>query len=47
MGLKQLLIIFQKFIQNIHSIEQRLIDGKKDAEKKIFTPLEKEKDQTL
>ena len=42
---KQLLIVTQKFIQNIHSREQRLMDGKKDARKMIFTPLEKEKDQ--
>ena len=47
MGLKQLLIVFQKFVQNIHSREQRLIDGKKDARKLIFTPLEKEEDQIL
>ena len=33
MGQKQLLIVFQKFIQNIHSREQRLMDGKKDARK--------------
>ena len=47
MELKQLLIVFQKFIQNIHSREQRLMDGKKDARKMIFTPLEKEEDQIL
>ena len=39
MGIKQLLIVFQKFRQNIHSRE-RLIDGKKDA-------LEKEDEQIL
>ena len=44
---KQLLIVTQKFIQNIHSREQRLMDGKKDARKMIFTPLEKEEDQLL
>ena len=42
---KQLLIVTQKFIQNIHLREQRLMDGKKDARKMIFTPLEKEKNQ--
>ena len=34
-------------MQNIHSREQRLMDGKKDARKMIFTPLEKEEDQIL
>ena len=33
MGIKQLLIVFQKFRQNIHSRE-RLIDGKKMMERK-------------
>ena len=47
MGQKQLLIVFQKFIQNIHSRERPLMDGKKDARKMIFTPLEKEEDQIL
>ena len=46
MGIKQLLIVFQKFRQNIHSRE-RLIDGKKDARKMIFPPLEKEDEQIL
>ena len=41
MGQKQLLIIFQRFIQNTHSREQRLMDRKKDARKVIFNPLEK------
>ena len=44
MVLKQLLIVFQKFIENIHSREQRLMDEKKDTRKIIFTPLEKEED---
>ena len=47
MRLKQLLIVFQKFTQNIHSREQRLMDGKKDARKMIFPPLEKEEDRIL
>ena len=34
-------------MKNIHSREQRLLDGKKDARKMIFTPLEKEKHQIL
>ena len=46
MGLKQLLIVFQKFIQNIHAREQRMMNGKKDARKMIFTPLEKEEYQS-
>ena len=45
MGQKQLLIVFQKFMQNINSREQRLMNGKKDARKMIFTPLEKEEYQ--
>ena len=47
MGLKQLLIVFQKFIQNIHSRKQRLMDGKKDAGKIIFTPLDKKEMRIL
>ena len=47
MGLKQLLIVFQKFIQNIHSREQQLMDGEKDARKTIFTLSEKKEDQIL
>ena len=34
-------------MKNIHSREQRLLDGKKDARKMIFTSLEKEEDQIL
>ena len=34
MGLKQLLIVFQKFVQNTQSREQRLMDGKKNARKR-------------
>ena len=34
-----------KLIQNIHSREQQLMGGKKDARKIIFASLEKEKDQ--
>ena len=45
--IKQLLTFFQKFTQNIHSREQQLMDGKKDARKMIFTPLEKEEEQIL
>ena len=47
MGLKQLLIVFQKIIQIIHSRGLWLMDEKKDARKMIFTPLQKEEDQTL
>ena len=47
MGLKQLSIVLQKFIQNIHSREPRLMDGKKDAREMIFTPLQREEDQIL
>ena len=47
MELKQLLIVLQKFIQNIHSREQPLIDQKKDTRKMIFNQLEKEEDQIL
>ena len=36
MKLKQLLIVFQKFTQNIDSRQQRLIEEKKDAKKIIF-----------
>ena len=45
--IKQLLTFFQKFTQNIHAREQQLMDGKKDARKMIFTPLEKEEEQIL
>ena len=44
-GTKAAIDRFYKLIQNIHSREQRLMGGKKDARKMIFTPLEKEKDQ--
>ena len=49
MRLKQLLIVFQKFIQNIHSREQRLVNTWKERHQKkmIFTPLKKEGDRIL
>ena len=34
MRLKQLLIVFQKFIQNIHSREQRLVNRWKERHQK-------------